>query len=113
DCGRTYPPGDADAGARALLAALATPGLGASARAAAERRFDVRETRARYHRLVREAASPPPAAAPPTSLTLVTVTHDSEPELARLLASVDRHLPGAQLIVVDSGSRDGSAALAR
>lgn len=46
-------------------------------------------------------------------IALVTVTHDSEAELAALLASVERHLPAARVVVVDSGSRDGSAAAAR
>jgi GT2 family glycosyltransferase len=45
--------------------------------------------------------------------TLVTVTHDSHPELLRLLDSVSRHLPGAELIVVDSGSSDGGPEAAR
>lgn len=46
---------------------------------------------------------------------MVCVTHDSEPELAKLLGSLDRHLEAGvvDLIVVDSGSRDGSVALAR
>ena len=40
--------------------------------------------------------------------------HDSEPELRVLLDSIERHLPDPpQLVVVDSGSRDGGAALAR
>jgi GT2 family glycosyltransferase len=46
-------------------------------------------------------------------MALVTVTHDSEPELRLLLASVSRHLPGARVVVVDSGSSDGSLAAAR
>jgi N-acetylglucosaminyl-diphospho-decaprenol L-rhamnosyltransferase len=41
------------------------------------------------------------------------VLHDSEPELARLLDSLERHLPYAQLVVVDSGSSDGGVELAR
>ena len=44
---------------------------------------------------------------------VVTVTHDSEHELERLLASVDRHLAGARVVVVDSGSSDRSAEVAR
>jgi GT2 family glycosyltransferase len=48
------------------------------------------------------------------SFTAVVVLHDSEPELRALLASIDRHLAAApQLVVVDSGSSDGGAALAR
>jgi len=46
-------------------------------------------------------------------MALVTVTHDSEAELRLLLESVSRHLPGAQVVVVDSGSSDGSLAAAR
>jgi N-acetylglucosaminyl-diphospho-decaprenol L-rhamnosyltransferase len=45
--------------------------------------------------------------------TAVIVLHDSEAELGRLLDSLDEHLAEApQLVVVDSGSRDGGAALA-
>jgi N-acetylglucosaminyl-diphospho-decaprenol L-rhamnosyltransferase len=43
----------------------------------------------------------------------VVVLHDSEPELARLLASLHRDPAPPRLVVVDSGSRDGGAALAR
>ena len=46
-------------------------------------------------------------------IALVTVTHDSERELAALLDSVERHLPAARVVVADSGSGDGSPALAR
>ncbi len=46
-------------------------------------------------------------------MALVTVTHNSEHELATLLRSARRHLPGAHVVVVDSGSSDGSAELAR
>ena len=48
------------------------------------------------------------------SFSVVVVLHDSAPELAALLASIDTHLPVApQLIVVDSGSRDDGAERAR
>jgi GT2 family glycosyltransferase len=44
---------------------------------------------------------------------IVTVIHDSEPELPRLLDSVDRlPEPRPRVVVVDSGSRDGGPALA-
>jgi len=47
------------------------------------------------------------------TFSVVTVLHDSEAELAVLLDSFERHLPDApQLIVVDSGSRDGGPDLA-
>lgn len=48
-----------------------------------------------------------------TPFALVTVTHNSRTDLERLLESVQRHLPGVPLVVVDSGSRDGSAEAAR
>ncbi|MFZ0087949.1 MAG: glycosyltransferase family 2 protein, partial [Solirubrobacteraceae bacterium] len=50
---------------------------------------------------------------PAPSLALVTVTHNSASDLKRLLRSVDRHLAGAHVIVVDCDSRDGSLAVAR
>ena len=43
----------------------------------------------------------------------MTVSHDSEAELRALLDSVARHLPGAHVVVADSGSADGSLELAR
>jgi GT2 family glycosyltransferase len=49
-----------------------------------------------------------------SAFTLLVVLHDSAPELRALLDSVDRHLdPRPPLVVVDSGSRDDGAALAR
>jgi GT2 family glycosyltransferase len=48
------------------------------------------------------------------TFTAVVVLHDSEPELRALLDSIERHLAAPpQLVVVDSGSSDGGAALAR
>ena len=49
------------------------------------------------------------------SFTIVTVLHDSAPELGRLLPSLREHLPseGVQLVVVDSGSSDDGSAVAR
>lgn len=48
-----------------------------------------------------------------TEATLLVVLHDSEPELDVLLRSVERHLdPVPEMVVVDSGSRDGGAELA-
>ena len=48
-----------------------------------------------------------------TPFTIVTVLHDSGPELAALLPTLRRHAPDAQLIVVDTGSRDEGPARAR
>ena len=48
------------------------------------------------------------------SFTIVTVLHDSAPELRRLLPSLREHLPsGTQIVVVDSGSSDDGPALAQ
>jgi GT2 family glycosyltransferase len=52
------------------------------------------------------------AAAVPDSLALVTVTHNSAPELEAMLRSTDRHLPGARVIVVDCASSDASLSIA-
>ena len=49
-----------------------------------------------------------------TPFTAVVVLHDSEAELALLLRSLERHLrEPPQLVVVDTGSRDGGLELAR
>ena len=54
------------------------------------------------------------ATAEPGAFTAVIVLHDSEPELRMLLGSVERHLEvPPQLVVVDGGSRDGGADVAR
>jgi N-acetylglucosaminyl-diphospho-decaprenol L-rhamnosyltransferase len=50
----------------------------------------------------------------PLALSIVTVLHQSAPELPRLLRSIDAHLhPRPQIVAVDSGSTDGGADLAR
>jgi N-acetylglucosaminyl-diphospho-decaprenol L-rhamnosyltransferase len=110
DCGRLYRPGDADAAARALVGVLNGPALGGAARARAERDLGVPIMRSAYASLL---GGRPLTRRPGAGLALVTVLHDSEPELARLLDSLERHLPDAQLVVVDSGSSDGGVELAR
>jgi N-acetylglucosaminyl-diphospho-decaprenol L-rhamnosyltransferase len=47
------------------------------------------------------------------SFSIVTVLHDSGPELAALLPTLERHAGDAQLIVVDTGSRDDGPGRAR
>lgn len=47
------------------------------------------------------------------TLSIVTVIHDSAAHLTRLLDSLDAHAPGQQVIVVDSGSSDDGARIAR
>ena len=108
-CGRLYPPADAAAAAEALTAALARRDeLGRGARARAEAHFDLPDSRRRYSELFPRSE---PAAG--TGIALVTVLHDSEPEVRALMDSIDRHLPGARVIAVDSGSSDGGAAAVR
>jgi GT2 family glycosyltransferase len=46
-------------------------------------------------------------------MAVVTVTHNSAAEVGTLLRSVEQHLPGAHVIVVDSGSTDGSVTAVR
>jgi glycosyltransferase involved in cell wall biosynthesis/GT2 family glycosyltransferase len=117
-CGRLFPPGDADAAARALVELLGDRDrarvAGERARMRAAERFGLDAARRRWRDAVgpllgRGDASERAGA----GLTLVTVAHDSERELERLLASVARYLPGAAVVVVDSGSEDGSATAAR
>jgi GT2 family glycosyltransferase len=48
------------------------------------------------------------------SFTAIVVIHDSAPHLEALLRSVERHVdPAPQFVVVDSGSSDGGADVAR
>ena len=112
-CGRLFPPGNADQAAAALREVLERrPELAAGARARAEERFGLERARARFAELV--ARHRPQAEADTgVGLALVTVAHDSARELETLLSSAKRHLPGAELVVVDSGSSDRSAEVAR
>ena len=48
-----------------------------------------------------------------TPASVVVVLHDSGPELAALLPTLERHAPDAQLVVVDTGSTDDGPARAR
>jgi GT2 family glycosyltransferase len=106
-CAKLYRPGDAHAAAAALIAALEQrDSLATAARARAERHFDIRHSRSRYAELFPQRAT---ATAPDTKLAIVTVLHNSETEIAALVASIDRHLPGARLIAVDSASTDNGA----
>lgn len=103
-CARLFRPGDADAAAAALRAAIDDrDALGPAARARAEEHFDVQGSRARYEEvfaLQEELASS-------KGIAIVTVLHNSGPEISALMASIERHLPDAHLYAVDSGSTDG------
>lgn len=117
-CGVLYPPGDARAAADALLSVLERPdrgaALGAAGRRVAAERFDRRAAARSWA----EAVEPPARERVPSRrlasgrLAIVTVTHESSSDLAALLASVVRHLPGARVVVVDCASSDDSAAVA-
>ena len=122
-CGRHYLPGNAEDAARALVDVLRDTGrareLGRGGRERARERYSLTDSRARYGELVRglaeraRAGRARPGAPAGEELALVTVIHNSGPELGSLLDSVERHLPGAQVVVVDSGSSDGGADTAR
>ncbi len=119
-CALTYPPGDARAAADALVR-LATDAelagrLGAAGRTVARERFDLRGARERFAAAIEPvmtARSGSASGGEASSLAIVTVAHNSAPELDRLLGSVARHLPGAAVTVVDNASADDSAAVAR
>ena len=112
-CGRLFPPGDVDAAASALGEALEDwSGLAEGARSRAEERFDLELARGRFAELIARHRSVSDRSTG-TKLALVTVTHDSATALDRLLTSAERHLPGAQVVVADSGSTDDSLAVAR
>lgn len=108
-CGRLYPPGDARAAATAVAEVKEDRDrLSAGARTRAEAAVGLQQTRGRYRELV---PAGPPVRAPEASL--VTVIHDSEAELSALLRTAHAHLPGLEVIVVDSGSADAGAEVAR
>jgi glycosyltransferase involved in cell wall biosynthesis/GT2 family glycosyltransferase len=116
-CGILYPPGDARAAARALVELAGDPdraaAMGAAGRQRARRRFGLERARAEYARAVgwevhRAATAPGPA-----PMALVTVTRNSAGELAALLRSVELHLPGTPVVVVDCASSDGTLEVAR
>ena len=119
DCGRRYPPGDAQAAAAAVVEILSdghtARALGARGRARAGARFELATQQAAYATAVapflRRAARGRRALA--QELALVTVTHNSAADLRTLLASVQRHLPGAHVIVADCASSDDTVAVAR
>ena len=130
-CGRLYPPGDAGAAADALVEVLSTPELvdrlGAAGRARASW-FEADESHQRFADLALSAVAERGtrgearqatatwrglSAHHGAGMALVTVTHNSASTVERLLGSIDLHLPGARVIVVDSGSTDGSATAAR
>jgi GT2 family glycosyltransferase len=141
-CAIRYRPGDARAAADALVRLVTDPELaaamGAAGRRRASERFDAAASRrswaeavasVRRRRAVATPGSPRPLhstsplrSTPSTDSTpqlrmtlrleIVTVTYNSASVIGGLLASVERHLPGVGVVVVDNASFDDTAALA-
>lgn len=119
-CALRYRAGDAVDAARAIVALLSDPqraaAMGAAGRERARERLDRGRCLRGFASALRGLGDPAPALRPRPDrgrLTLVTVTHNSERVLDALLDSVERHLPGVRMVVVDSGSTDSSVELAR
>ena len=127
-CGAAYARGDASAAAAALVAfasdRVRALEMGRHGRRRAREHFDLASSQRRFGELIAATLGPGHtnasrggtangAGRAEQSLTLVTVTHDSAPELRALLDSVARHLPGVRVVVVDCASRDASLAVAR
>src|SRR3954469_3357322 len=109
-CGALNPPRDSGAGARALAGVIRSSAeLAGPARRRAESAFSLADMQARYRELV--SATPKTEAG--AGLAFVTVTYNSAAELQRLAASIQRHLPGARLVVVDNASADQSRSVAQ
>jgi GT2 family glycosyltransferase/glycosyltransferase involved in cell wall biosynthesis len=115
-CAVLYPPGDAGAAADALVTVLSDPAraasMGARGRARARTHFSRETAQNRFAAAVSTVKRPRSGPAE-ASLALVTVTHNSARELEALLTSVERHLPGTPVVVVDCASRDGTVSVAR
>ena len=117
-CALLYPPGDARAAADALVRVLSDRELanrmGIAGRARARAVFDRERSEARWAAALAPVIGQPSAGpARFEAPALVTVTHNSAPWLRALLRSVGRHLPGAQVVVVDCASSDETLAVAR
>jgi glycosyltransferase involved in cell wall biosynthesis/GT2 family glycosyltransferase len=128
-CALLYPPGDAVAAGAALTRLLSDPELaarmGAAGRSRAREQFDETDSRRRWAEAVTRVlaagaevtarARPSGAASRPAqaAVEIVTVTHNSASVIGGLLASVERHLPGVSVVVVDSASSDETVAIAR
>jgi GT2 family glycosyltransferase len=116
-CALRYPPGDAAAAAGALVALLDDPErareMGRAGRSRAARTLGRERMRAQFMRVLTPEGPAHHDPAPSPGLALVTVTHNSAPELQALLDSVTHHLPGVRAIVVDCASTDDSVVVAR
>lgn len=117
-CARPYRPGDAGAAAREIVEVVGDPlraaRMSGAGRLRARACFDRGRASAQFADAL-EPLAPAGSVAPVGSqrLSLVTVSHNSQRDLAGLLTSAMRHLPGAQVVVVDNGSSDRSVEVAR
>ena len=116
-CGRLYRPGDAAAAAEALVEVVGDPArraeMGRAGRRRARERFDLATARARFAEAVGAQPWDGRRRAGRDATAIVTVTRNSAGDLGRLLRSVARHLPDAEVVVVDCASADDSVAVAR
>jgi GT2 family glycosyltransferase/glycosyltransferase involved in cell wall biosynthesis len=119
-CGVLYPPGDVGAAAAAVVRITSDRGLaagmGKAGRARAAEEFAPAHARERWAAAVenvRPAARSGADCPAPDGLEIVTVTHNSAAMLEGLLASVERHLPGTIVHVVDCASGDDTIQVAR
>jgi N-acetylglucosaminyl-diphospho-decaprenol L-rhamnosyltransferase len=116
-CGLLYRAGDARSGAAALVELLSDRprmiAMGTAGRERVRTGFGTARTRSGFARALEPLLGRErPECPEPERLALVTVTHNSAPELDTLIDSVQRHLPGASLTVVDCDSVDDSLAVA-
>jgi GT2 family glycosyltransferase/glycosyltransferase involved in cell wall biosynthesis len=118
-CALLYPPGDAAGATAAAIRLLSAPercrAMGAAGRARVREHFTAAHTRAGFRAALEPLLSGRDRgrARSRATLAVVTVTHNSGAVLPRLMASVHRHLPEAELIVVDCASSDDSVAVAQ
>ncbi len=122
-CGVLYAPGDVGAAASSVLALLADPdearAMGARGQELARSRFGLSHARSAFAQAVLPVArhgdrhTSVGSAGPLPRMALVTVTHQSAEDLDRLLGSVARYLPETRVLVIDCGSSDPTAEVAR
>ncbi len=137
-CAVLYRPGDPADAAQAIVELLDEPQraqrMGERGRVRARTRFDRAGSRAQFLEAVRPLLPDRPVCRDGldgrdrldrldghderdgrdgrSMLALLTVTHNSAAELGALLRSVERHLPGTPVVVVDCASSDETLAVA-
>jgi GT2 family glycosyltransferase/glycosyltransferase involved in cell wall biosynthesis len=116
-CGILYPAEDVRVAADSLVRLASDPALvaemGAAGRRRAREEFGLELARERWAAAVGRVRPPRPGGGASTGeLQIVTVTHNSAAVLGGLLGSVERHLPGTSVIVVDCASTDDTVAVA-